>query len=189
MNNFQFVFIKATEGANFVDSNYLKNYNGARSRGMKVGAYHFFRPQVPGTIQAEHFLENSIICPGDLLPVLDVETTDAVQADQLKQEIQAFIDIVVDSIGVNPIIYTYQNFFNDHLDVAHADENLWIARYNKRYNPELKEAAEWHFWQYGQHGKVPGINAYVDFNVFCCDSSEFQYFTVPPFTADSLATY
>ena len=54
-----FVFIKATEGATFKDSRFHDNYNNARKARLKVGAYHFFRFNIDGKLQALNIL-NSI---------------------------------------------------------------------------------------------------------------------------------
>lgn len=177
---FHFVFIKATEDTSFVDSNFIENYEGARATGMIVGAYHFFRPKSSGHKQAVHFMKNSMVQTGDLLPVLDIETTDNVSSATILAEIQEFVQTVEDSMHLKPIIYSNQKFFNEHLDESYADDLLWIARYNKDWIPELEESAEWHFWQYGQRGKIPGIKTFVDFNVFCCSSDELSLFLVAP---------
>src|SRR6186713_3046230 len=39
-----FVFLKATEGSTYADPTYVGNHSGARTAGIKVGAYHFARP-------------------------------------------------------------------------------------------------------------------------------------------------
>ena len=39
----EFVFLKATEGAGFVDSEFAANLAEARAAGMLVGAYHYVR--------------------------------------------------------------------------------------------------------------------------------------------------
>ena len=42
-DDYQFVFIKASEGKTYRDEAFERNYQGAREAGLKVGAYHFFR--------------------------------------------------------------------------------------------------------------------------------------------------
>ncbi|MEZ4982774.1 MAG: GH25 family lysozyme [Saprospiraceae bacterium] len=46
-----------------------------------------------------------------------------------------------------------------------AQYPIWIARYNDKL-PELDKGKNWDFWQYGNRGKMKGIEGYVDFNVF-----------------------
>jgi lysozyme len=38
---YQFVYLKATEGGDFKDRNFQENWLKARERGLHVGAYHF----------------------------------------------------------------------------------------------------------------------------------------------------
>jgi GH25 family lysozyme M1 (1,4-beta-N-acetylmuramidase) len=40
----RFVFLKATDGHDFLDPTFFRNRTGARSNGLRVGAYHFARP-------------------------------------------------------------------------------------------------------------------------------------------------
>ena len=39
--NAGYIYLKATEGANFVDRNYKHNFSEAQRVGLKVGSYHF----------------------------------------------------------------------------------------------------------------------------------------------------
>ncbi|MEG0701719.1 MAG: GH25 family lysozyme, partial [Muribaculaceae bacterium] len=55
-DSISFVFIKATEGASFKDGKFEKNYIAARDAGLKVGAYHFFRFDINGTLQGMNFV-------------------------------------------------------------------------------------------------------------------------------------
>lgn len=54
----EFIFIKASEGENFRDENFVLNYQKARHAGMKVGAYHFFRFDVDGVKQAVNLMRS-----------------------------------------------------------------------------------------------------------------------------------
>ena len=40
----KFVYLKTTEGTTYVDPTFASNRSGARAAGIKVGAYHFARP-------------------------------------------------------------------------------------------------------------------------------------------------
>lgn len=52
-----FVFIKATEGADFVDPKFQENYSNAVNK-LPIGFYHFFRFNKSGKSQANNFLSN-----------------------------------------------------------------------------------------------------------------------------------
>ena len=51
-----FVYMKATEGGDWVDATFAPNWAGARAAGLKVGAYHFFTLCRAGADQAANFL-------------------------------------------------------------------------------------------------------------------------------------
>ncbi len=170
-DSIDFVFIKATEGKDFLDTSYATNYREAKKSGLLVGSYHFFSTLSPGKNQALYFLEKMQIDKGDIIPVLDIEIKPKHDKKTLILEVNDFISVIEDSLGVTPIIYSNQNFFNKYL-ANFQDDLLWIARYNQK-DPQLSGSAEWHFWQYGQRGKVSGINAFVDLNVFCCSKDDF----------------
>ena len=74
----KFAYIKASEHTSFVDNKYATNRSRAKSAGLKVGAYHFARPNV-GTAdayaEADHFIETADWTRGELRPVLDLEDT------------------------------------------------------------------------------------------------------------------
>src|SRR5215831_11151376 len=69
-----FAFVKATEGATFVDPRCAANLAGCRTAGIAPGAYHFYHHDVDPAAQAAHFLQ-TIGQPetGDLPPALDIE--------------------------------------------------------------------------------------------------------------------
>src|SRR5205085_2105212 len=68
-----FAYVKATEGADFVDRSFAGNWTGARRVAVERGAYHFFTLCAPGGAQAQNFLR---IVPDDadaLAPAVDLE--------------------------------------------------------------------------------------------------------------------
>ena len=72
----QFCFMKATEGARDVDAAFTRHWEDAETAGLIRGAYHFFRPQIPVSTQAELFARTiGQLQPGDLPPALDLEGT------------------------------------------------------------------------------------------------------------------
>jgi len=51
--HYQFVYLKATEGGDYQDDKFQQYWLEARERGLRVGAYHFFRLCRDGDIQAQ----------------------------------------------------------------------------------------------------------------------------------------
>ena len=53
---YKFIVLKATEGQNFLDSDFSYNWNNARLNGFTVGAYHFFTMTSSGEAQADFYI-------------------------------------------------------------------------------------------------------------------------------------
>lgn len=174
-----FVFIKATEGQSLRDSLFENNWKILATKNVKKGAYHFYRPAVDPKKQAINFLNFVDFKPGDLPPVLDLEVTDEQTDAQIVKDIQVWLNIVEKSVGVAPIIYTYQKFFKNKLEGKFDQYPLWIARYNNNKKPNIKKNGDWDFWQYGNRGQMEGIHGDVDFNVFRGSKSDLEKLCMP----------
>lgn len=168
-----FVYVKASEGVTWKDTLFQENWSELRRVGLFRGAYHFFRPDYDGKAQAENFLEQVKLRPGDLAPVLDVEVLDNASKVTLLKEMYAWLYWVELRTGVKPVIYTNQKFYNDYLSGYFSDYPLWIARYNTK-TPFLVDCRDWNFWQYGDQGRLKGIEGNVDFNVFFSDLADLE---------------
>jgi lysozyme len=129
---------------------------------------------VPAAAQASNFLNWIKLDDGDLAPVLDVEVLDGVSPVALRAGIQTWLDMVEENYKIKPIIYTYQKFFNNYLAGHFPDYPIWIARYSSWRSPNLSAGNQWSFWQYGNKGRLQGINGDVDFNVFRGDLAELD---------------
>ncbi len=160
-----FAFVKATEGHEFSDSLFCYNWQELKRTSIKRGAYHFFRPTLSPKIQARNFLNQVELEKGDLPPVLDVEVLDGVSPKVLIEKMQIWLNMVEYTYNVQPIIYTNLKFYHQHLAGHFDDYAIWMARYNTEA-PYLTGDKQWLFWQYGNRGKIEGIEGFVDLNVF-----------------------
>ncbi len=172
-HNFSFVYIKATEGEQFVDSMYQRNWQESRRVGIKRGAYHFFRPSLSATLQADNFIAQVHLEDGDLLPVLDLEVLDNVPIQDFIFRAKLWLTQIENHYGVKPIIYTYFKFYNKYLAGQLEDYPIWIARYNNK-SPKLANRLQWTFWQHQCEGNIAGINTLVDLNVFNGDKKALE---------------
>ncbi|HMX39200.1 MAG TPA: GH25 family lysozyme [Saprospiraceae bacterium] len=160
-----FAFVKATEGHDYSDSLFCNNWEALERLGIVRGAYHFFRAYGCGEEQAMHFLRTVEMRPGDLAPVLDIERTDGIDPELMRQEAAIWLQMVEEHLGVRPIIYSNQHFYEQYL-AGHFDHYpLWIARYSEE-QPCLDSGKEWCIWQYSNKGCIEGIPAKVDVNIF-----------------------
>lgn len=172
-----FAFIKATEGLSNTDKQFRRNWQKAKESGIARGAYHFFLATKDGKAQAQNFIKNVKLESGDLPPVIDIEQLYGVSPQLMQKRVMDFIHIVEDVYGVQPVIYTNASFYNNYLGEAFDEYPLWVAHYFEQKQPGINR--DWLFWQHSCAGKVNGINATVDFNVFNGDSTAFREILVP----------
>lgn len=168
----EFAFIKATEGLTKVDRLFQRNWYKAREEGMVRGAYHFFLPTKSGKKQADNFIAQVRLEPGDLPPVLDVERLYRVSPRDMRARVREWLTIIEKYYKVKPIIYTNVDFYDQYLGSDFDEYPLWAAHYLQPNLPRIKRP--WLFWQHSESGRVNGINSQVDFNVFNGDSVSFR---------------
>ena len=117
-----FVFMKATEGKDYLDPNFRTNWTRAREAGMPRGAYHFMTWCSLASEQAAWFVANVPNDPDALPPVLDLEwnhlsscKNKPSRADAL-EKIRYMLDAMERHTGKLPIIYTDMTFHKDILE-------------------------------------------------------------------------
>jgi len=196
----RFVFAKATEGDFHSDQTFGANWTGAKAAGLLRGAYHFFRANVDGKKQANRFIEyvKSANDLGELPPVLDLESHDGQRKEKIIERAKVWLDLVEAAFGKKPIIYSAQYFLQDYFSEAGGgppvwakDHPLWLAQYPNNYSEESKPFLprgwfKWTFWQYSEKGRVNGINASVNMNLFNGTLEElYQLAGAKPISTDS----
>jgi lysozyme len=181
-----FVYIKATEGGDHKDRLFPSNWTQAKAVGIKRGAYHFFRPGTPVLYQVINFIRSVKLEEGDLPPVVDIEVRDGVKPDKMVESLSTWLLWIEAFYGMPPIIYSNQDFYNDYLAGHFPDHKCWIARY-ANVEPGLVTQKEWDLWQYGNRGRLDGVDGYVDFNVFKGDLKAFETLQRPAMKKGSIA--
>ena len=175
---YQFVYLKATEGGDYQDDQFQNYWLKAREQGLHVGAYHFFRLCRDGAIQAQNFIATVPNKPDALPPVMDLEydsnCINTYTREQLIKQIQIMHDQLQSHYGKQPIFYTSKMFYNIVLSGAFKDTPIWIREYKDQ--PDLKDGRKWTFWQHSNRGKVQGIEKTVDLNVFYGNTQAWQHF-------------
>lgn len=160
-----FVFMKATEGGDYQDPNYINNWKSSQGKNFKRGAYHFFLPKTSTKEQIDNFYLNSKLAKGDLPPVVDFETTQGLQSDQIQDRLSDMLEGLEGKYSVKPIIYTNLKLYFGYIAGRFDQYPIWIARYGDR-SPNLSSQFTWTFWQYAKNGRINGIKGNVDLNVF-----------------------
>ena len=156
-----FAYIKATEGATYTDPNFHSNIKGAIDAGLSVGAYHYFRMTSSATEQFENFKNALSGYAFDLIPMIDVETSDNKPIKQLQDSLNVFIKLVKDEYGCPPMIYGTQRSYNTYCAPKYNNYHLYIGRYGPNA-PEIKGTGTYSIWQYTESARVSGVPKAVD---------------------------
>ena len=156
-----YVYIKATEGGDWIDDKFESNIQLAHRHGLKVGSYHFYRPKTDQRVQLENF---KVQCrPGeqDLIPLIDIETTNGLGTDEFCDSLFKFLSLVEEAYKQKPLLYTFTNFYNKHLVGKIDDYKLMIAQYTDE-EPVLADERDITMWQYTGKGRIAGVSGYID---------------------------
>lgn len=179
-----FAFIKATEGEQFIDNCFDLNWSELRRIGIKRGAYHFFHPTLSPIKQANNFIGTVQLDYGDLPPVLDFEVTNNVSEEIIIASLKQWLGFIENHYKIRPIIYTNQKLYFKYILPYFQDYPIWMARYNT-VQPLTLSKDGWKFWQYGNRGKIKGIEGFVDLNVFHGNLYELEKMSLLPDSAIS----
>lgn len=162
----EFAFVKATEGASYVDSRFLENWEGSRAAGVPTGAYHFFSYTESGAEQAAHYIKTVGELSGRLIPAVDLELstaekTNPPEKDTVVRSLRVFVAAIEEKYGVKPMIYATKEYFNKYLKDDFSEYPRWVRSV---FWPVYLEAGEdWAVWQYDDHAKLEGYAGEEEF--------------------------
>lgn len=157
-----YVYLKATEGSDNIDSKYKQNIDLAHRYGLKVGSYHFYRPRIPQLEQLKNFVNQCHPDDQDLLPMIDVETRSGMNAEAFCDSLFKFLQLVEKVYKQKPLVYTGANFYNSTLAGKMDNYKLMIAQYTTDRTPVLNDGRDYEMWQYTGKGRLNGVNGYID---------------------------
>jgi len=171
-----FAYIKATEGADHVDTRFEYNWREAQAAGLYRGAYHFFTLCQPGARQASNFIAVVPRVAGALPPAVDLEhmgpCREGPTMPDVIAEARAFMDRVEAHYGVRPIIYTTREFHDAHLGELQG-ERFWIRSLG--VEPRFRQR-DWIIWQHHNRGHRAGVSGPIDLNAFRGDAAALAAF-------------
>jgi len=159
--NISYAYLKATEGANYVDDTYERNLSEARRVGLSVGSYHFYRASVSPQEQFDNMVRNIKVEDQDLVPLIDIEHRGSVSEEQFIRDLKELVRLVEQYYGKKPLLYSYQNFYNRHLS-GHFDGYHWMIAKYQAEAPILNDGTDYFMWQYTSKGRIDGIRGHVD---------------------------
>jgi GH25 family lysozyme M1 (1,4-beta-N-acetylmuramidase) len=164
----RFAFIRVSDGARVVDTAFASHWRGARAAGLLRGAYQFFRPAQDPDAQADLMIRSvGRLGPGDLPPVIDIETADGQSSATIVARARRWIERVRAGTGRDPIVYAAAGFWDPLQGTAELGrQKLWVANYTTSCPFLPEDWSRWTFWQFTDRGSVPGIAGPADVNVF-----------------------
>ena len=170
---FQFAFIKATEGLWLEDPLFEDNWKQAKKNKIIRGAYHYFLPRYNPKAQARNFISNVKLNRGDLPPVIDVEETGGKSKKEIVNQLKIYIKELEFHYKTKPIIYSNINFIENYLADDFKNYKFWVAHY---YRDELivEDNIKWLFWQHSDKAGMFGCEYLVDVNVFNGTRAQLQ---------------
>ena len=183
-----YAWAKSSEGVSITDSEFKNNIVNGESASVKMGAYHYARPEDnTAAAEATYFLSvaGTYIKACELPPVLDLEDPPSgptlvasFTSAQLTTWVQDWMTAVQTKTGIAPILYT-EGSIASYLNSSLTTYKLWIA--DPDASPTIQPSSigvwtSWAFKQYEWNGTVPGISGTgdVDLDVFNGDMTAFD---------------
>lgn len=157
-------------GELYTDDNFIKNIEGAKAAGLRVGAYFFSQAISEDEAEAEAKFVLDLLGDRKLdLPVFfdwerisgDTARTDGLDNETLTACAVKFCQ-TIESAGFDAGVYIYNDTGYYGYDLAQLEDYTFWCVGISTY-PCFYYAHE--FWQYSFKGTVPGINADCDLNM------------------------
>ena len=158
----QFAYLKATQGADFVDPQLSANVKGAAAVGIPIGLYHVFVAGGGIDTQVANWRNVSGHFPSQLPAWLDVEPGAA--TEDTEWQILDMLNVafqLTDCVYCSPL--TAQGLFTNP---TYQKYSLAIAHYTDAETPNTVQWPTWMFWQHSSQGLVDGITGVVDLDWF-----------------------
>jgi lysozyme len=157
-----FAYIKASEGADFVDERFDENWSGAGAAGLRRGSYHFFSLCSTGEDQAANFLD-VVHDDTELPPAVDLEfganCPERPAEATVRRELARYLDAIEADIALQTILYIGDDFEERYPFVNQLGRHRWRLGFVLRPNDP------WLVWQVGSFARVDGIDGPVGLDV------------------------
>ncbi len=164
-----------------LDSNFIKNIEGALAADLDVGVYFFSQ-----AITTREAVEEAKMCLKYLAPyknkitypvAIDTEFVNSSTARTNRRNVTnkvrtdvciAFCETVKNA-GYKPMVYSNENWLLNNIQLSRLNNyDIWYARYGAK---TLTYPYDFEIWQFTGSGKVDGISVAVDINIGLKDYS------------------
>lgn len=145
-SGYDFYLIKASEGNGYKDSALDTHFNAVKSAGKLYGFYHYARPDLGNTPEAEADWFLSLVGQhaGNAIFALDYEG-DSLSYGQ--EWALRWLQRVYEKTGVRPVFYCSSSALPMFEKIAKENFGLWVANWNVE-SPKIDPWSVFAFWQY-----------------------------------------
>lgn len=163
------VYIRASEGRNYIDPYFRENYEKAKTNELKTGFYHYLtaRTEEEARAEAEFFVGNINGTETECKLAMDFESFGDLSVEEINQISKVFLERVQELSGKECVIYSdaynAREVFDEELAQKYA---IWVADY---FVEEPANNGKWSSWvgfQFTDRGRINGIDGNVDRDKF-----------------------
>ena len=163
------VYIRVSEGTDYIDPYFKENYEKARRNGLKTGFYHYLtaRTTEEAREEARFFVSNIKGTQPDCKLAMDFEEFGDLNVDEINEISKVFLETVQNLSEKECIIYSdaynAARTFDEELARKYA---IWVADYFVKEPANNGKWSSWVGFQYSDIGRINGIDGYVDRDYF-----------------------
>ena len=163
------VYIRASEGTDYIDPYFRENYEEAKKNGLKTGFYHYITAKntEEARQEARFFVSNIKGTNPDCKLAMDFEIFEDLSKREINEISKVFLETVERLSEKECVIYSdafnARETFDEELAKKYA---IWIADYFVKEPANNGKWSSWVGFQYTDRGKIKGIDGSVDRDYF-----------------------
>lgn len=173
------VYIRSSEGTNYIDAKFEQNYRRAKESGLKIGFYHYVTARTVSQAEKEAQFFASVVSgkTADCRLAMDFESFGNLSKSEINTIGIAFMKKLEELTKKEVVLYSNAYTASRIWKGEVTKYPLWIAQYEVNEPENSGTWQSWAGWQYTDVGEVSGISTYVDRDrftkeIFMSESSE-----------------
>lgn len=162
------VYIRSSEGTNYIDAKFEQNYKRAREAGLKIGFYHYVDARSVSQAEKEAQFFASVISGkiADCRLAMDFESFGRLSKKEINTIGLAFMKKLEELTKKEVVLYSNAYTASRIWEGEVTNYPLWIAQYEVNKPENSGTWNSWAGWQYTDVGRVAGISNHVDRDKF-----------------------
>ncbi len=180
------VYIRSSEGTNYIDAKFEQNYKRAKESGLKIGFYHYVTARTVSQAEREAQFFASVISgkTADCRLAMDFESFGNLSKNEINTIGLAFMKKLEELTKKEVVLYSNAYTASRIWEGEVTKYPLWIAQYEVNEPENSGTWQSWVGWQYTDIGRINGISTYVDGDrftkeIFMSESSEIPQVEKP----------